>query len=444
MKKLILVLFTMLSLFLISIDRIYADSHADIKIDGQFNDWDHINKAQVGYYNMGSWTMVVSEDTLSFYIDNGNNSNISIPDKNYTLKVGNRSYDLEFNNSDGQVSVTARDINDSWRSLGNVGTGIIKKDGSKQTGEFSVPLMKLGISTANAAETTLNNPNLGPQTVTATASQINSSSSDSSNASSSSSANSSSSSSSNSNSSSASETSSSNSAEGSSTPQDSASSSSSQASPNNQTNNLGISIDGNFNDWSDKPKAPMKIEGDDDNIKYVSLLADDKNIYFYIEMRPVLSGGYVNFQPSGYELTVGNAKYFLDLNKNKTVELNEGQVKLVTLGIYNSKTDKYEKLDDHVAVTKKKITQKMGDGSTVTGEGYLFECAVPLSELKESSNMPGQTIALANKNLWTGQVNASGGSTKPIILAVVGLLIAIFSAYKYGNCKSKSWRNNTK
>jgi hypothetical protein len=61
----------------------------------------------------------------------------------------------------------------------------------------------------------------------------------------------------------------------------------------------------------------MKENGDNDNIKYVSLLTDDKNVYFYVEMKPQLSGGYTELQPSGYKLTVGGVVYDIDFNNNK-------------------------------------------------------------------------------------------------------------------------------
>ncbi|KRL36799.1 Firmicu-CTERM sorting domain-containing protein [Liquorilactobacillus uvarum] len=435
MRKWILIALTILGSFLLLMDGARADKQTDIKIDGEFNDWQSISKSQVGYYHMGNWAVAVGNEDLWIYIDNGGNSDISIPTQNYTLTVGNKSYNLVFTGSDSQLTVTARDMNNSWQSLGDVGTGIIKKDGSKQNGEFTLSLSKLGASSSGSEKTTLANSNLGSQTVTGSSVQ-SSSDSASSSAGSSSSSSSSSSSTDSSSSSSVSDTSSES--------QSSVSSSSSQANPNNQSNDLGVVIDGSFNDWDDKTKSAMKITGDNDNIKNVSLLADDKDIYFYIEMHPVLSGGYVTFQPAGYELTVGNITYYLDFNGNSTVNLDEGQTKLVKLGIYNAKDNSYVTLNDQVGVTKKKISQKMGDGSTVEGEAYVLECAVPFSALKASSNTSGQTIALANRNLWTGQVNVTGGSTGPLILAGAGLLIAGFSVYKFGVFDNKSRRKKVK
>ncbi|WP_238333981.1 Firmicu-CTERM sorting domain-containing protein [Companilactobacillus halodurans] len=102
---------------------------------------------------------------------------------------------------------------------------------------------------------------------------------------------------------------------------------------NNEKSDLGIKIDGNFDDWKDKTKHAMTIKGDDDNIKYVSFLTDGKNIYLYVLMNPKLSGGYTNFQPDGYTLTVGDKVFYISFNNHQTVTLNLNQKKAVSMNI---------------------------------------------------------------------------------------------------------------
>lgn len=59
------------------------------------------------------------------------------------------------------------------------------------------------------------------------------------------------------------------------------------ANTNNATSdNLGITIDGNFDDWQDKPMTTIKEPWDDYNIKKGSMLADANNLYLYINMSP--------------------------------------------------------------------------------------------------------------------------------------------------------------
>ena len=206
--------------------------------------------------------------------------------------------------------------------------------------------------------------------------------------------------------------------------------------PNSYVNGaLNIKIDGNFSDWDNVEKSPMVINGDNDNIKYAALVADDQNIYFYVMMHPVLSGGYTSFQPSGYDLTIGGKEFWISFNNNQTVNLDVGQKQAVSMNIYSS--DGSVDLSNQAVVAKQNIDQKMGDGSTVKGTGYVFECAVPFSKLKGISNTSGQTITLKNSNLWNGELTTTGGSTGPILLASTGVAIAGWSVYQFTRRKRK-------
>ena len=94
----------------------------------------------------------------------------------------------------------------------------------------------------------------------------------------------------------------------------------------------------------------------------------------------------------------------------------------------------------HAYVARQYLDQKMGDGSTVQGSSYVLECAVPYASLTGISDTSGQTITLANPNLWSGTIEASGGSTGPIVLASAGFVIAIAGAIKLSGFKFKRRR----
>lgn len=210
---------------------------------------------------------------------------------------------------------------------------------------------------------------------------------------------------------------------------------------NNESGDLGITIDGNFDDWADKTKQPMKFPWDNDNIKYASMLTDNDNIYLYVMMHPVLSGGYTNFQPSGYTLNVGGKTFSIDFNGNQTVKLDVGDKKAVALGIYDNSTGSYETVNDCVYVANQYINQKMGDGKTVKGTGYVFEAKIPFKDLKGISNTSGQNISLENNNLWSGKLHVTGGSTGPVVLASTGFVIAIAAVLKYSGFNFKKRRS---
>ncbi|WP_051006438.1 Firmicu-CTERM sorting domain-containing protein [Liquorilactobacillus vini] len=399
---------------------VFADnSSSAIKIDGQFDDWSGITKDTFGYYYTGNWAMVNNNTEIDVYLDNGDNGSINLSLSNYTLKIGNQTYNLFMSQNGTDLTVSAQDENDNWKTITDVGVGKLIKSGNEQKMEFNVSLAKLNQSTPVTSTITLSNSNLGSQTVTA----INSSTiSNSSSASSASSSNTTTSSSSFVSDNSSSQSTQANSS--------STASSSDSVTNTNTSGNFKIVIDGQFNDWSGITKSNMVSGNDNDNIKKAALIADDQNIYFYIAMEPVLEGGYTQLQPSGYTLTVGGISYSLDFNHNSSVSLNDGETKMISLGIYDSKTGSYVTLNGQAAVTKEKITQSLGDGSTIEGWADVVECAVPFSDLKGVSNTSGQIITLENTNLWTGKLETSGGTTHPVVLAGLGLGTALFGLWK--------------
>lgn len=201
------------------------------------------------------------------------------------------------------------------------------------------------------------------------------------------------------------------------------------ANDNNQAGDLGINIDGKFNDWTDKDKHPMKISGDNDNIKNVSFLTDSNNIYLYISMEPKLVGGYTDFQPSGYNLTVGGKIFYVSFNNNQTVNLNVGDSKAVSMNIYGADGSN-KNLSNSVYVNRQNITQnryEQGKPRPTKGTSYRFEAKIPFKDLNGISNTTGQNIKLENSTLWTGSVESSGGSTGPVLLASTGFVIALGS-----------------
>ncbi|WP_407888136.1 Firmicu-CTERM sorting domain-containing protein [Levilactobacillus sp. N40-8-2] len=408
--KRILILISTIGLFLCFGIIGHADtSTADVN-------WDNVTKTQVGYYAMHNVAMTTDSSGVNLYIDSGN-TNQSLPTTDYTLTANNRPYYITLTRNGSQVTATA--INSNWQKLGTVGSGSLMTVGTVETLILHLSFAQLGITTASG-DVTLSCSGLGSQTVsssiitnpatsildgsgvTSDPEPIDDSSKDASNSSSS------------------------NKTDDLST------------SGNNQSGNLGITIDGNFDDWADKTKHPMKITGDDDNIKYASLLTDHDNIYFYILMSPKLSGGYTNFQPSGYQLEVGGKTFYLSFNNNQTVNLDVNQKQSVSLNIYSDSAN--TNLLGHAYVARQYLDQKMGDGSTVQGSSYVLECAVPYASLTGISDTSGQTITLANPNLWSGTIEASGGSTGPIVLASAGFVIAIAGAIKLSGFKFKRRR----
>lgn len=184
-------------------------------------------------------------------------------------------------------------------------------------------------------------------------------------------------------------------------------------------NKYNISIDGNFDDWSDKPMTTVKESWDDYNIKKAALLADDNNIYFYLNMSPEHGGGYSTLQPSGYVLKVGSKTFYVTFKT--TGNLTDGATVDGTVNAWNS--------DDGGSGDLSQATMKVHRFKTANGHNDIMEAKIPLSELKVAGG--SQTITMKNDNLGSQTLTATGGSTGPVVLAGVGLTIAIGSVVTF-------------
>lgn len=184
------------------------------------------------------------------------------------------------------------------------------------------------------------------------------------------------------------------------------------------TNSYGIKIDGEFNDWSDKPQTRITVPGDDYNVKTGGLLADKNSIYFYIDMSPVQGNGYNTLQPAGYKLTVGNKIFDLTFNGGFTSGDTSmiGQKKSLTITCWSSSDNSTLDMSKAQAILSRVETKQSYDD--------IMECEILISSLKLEGTT-SQQISLTNSNLGTQTLVVNGGSTGPVVLTAIGLSIAV-------------------
>ncbi|MGQ2375947.1 Firmicu-CTERM sorting domain-containing protein [Companilactobacillus zhachilii] len=197
--------------------------------------------------------------------------------------------------------------------------------------------------------------------------------------------------------------------------------------PTNDT--TGIKIDGHFDDWKDKPITDITSGTDDYNIKHESLLADQNNIYFYVNMSPEHGHGYDTIQPSGYELTVGDKQFSLTVQNPYNLQVN--QPRKVNLQIWEDDKageGKINKVSTKADVYLNRIPISVDKG---VGQGYTeeMEFKLPLSELGITGTT-SQEITMTNRNLGDQTLHVMGGSTGPVVLAISGFAIALFAVIK--------------
>lgn len=195
---------------------------------------------------------------------------------------------------------------------------------------------------------------------------------------------------------------------------------------NSNNNNFNIVIDGKFGDWQDKPITDLTTNGDSYNIKKASLLADDKYIYFYLDMASTNGSGYNTLQTSGYLLQLAGHSFSLTFSQTFPNDANNiGNSKNITVSAWEANNPN---LSDHLISTNAIETRLKVNNSY----SDAVEMAIPYSDLGLDSTIQDSiSITIHNDNLGSQTITTTGGSTGPIFIIVIGLCISLLALIKY-------------
>lgn len=198
---------------------------------------------------------------------------------------------------------------------------------------------------------------------------------------------------------------------------------------NPANNTSGIKIDGNFDDWKDKPITDITSGTDDYNVKHESLLADQNNIYFYLDMSPEHGNGYRDMQTAGYEMTVGDRQFSLRMIDLSNLQENKPQK--VRFQIWEDDANNQGRVNKASTETVAYVNKVPINVDKRIVHGYTdeLEFKMPLSELGITGTT-SQEITMTNKTLGDQTLHVMGGSTGPVVLAISGFAIALLAVVK--------------
>lgn len=187
-----------------------------------------------------------------------------------------------------------------------------------------------------------------------------------------------------------------------------------------ETNKFGIKIDGNFDDWKDKLMTDIKNPWNGDPVKQASLLTDGKYIYYYITMSKTGRDNYP-FQVNDHQLTVGNKMHSIYIKRAYDIPAN--------------KTKKVMLVDTSGGDVPMVHSPAVIHRYVKNGKEYgTMEARISFSDLKAVPT-DAQHISIKVPLIGSTVVTAESGSTGPIVLAIVGLLIAILSFFSLPKLK---------
>ncbi|MFC6314791.1 Firmicu-CTERM sorting domain-containing protein [Lapidilactobacillus achengensis] len=388
-----------------------AQAATTITIDGEFSDWDAVPKTTTS--SKAQVAMVVSNQTLYYYmamnpsgiesaLSNGWASGSDVTSEALQLRAGNQTFSLPLTADMGTYAPPTKVgtkekvwVNVGWNTSQSAGTEgyvvAVKSDsaaGYQDVFEGSVDLSLFGLSD-NVTKFKLSGGsyNLGQYEVTATKGALTEASS-------------------------------------------SSSSSASTDAGHRYDGHPEIVIDGAFHDWDDVTKTTGEIYG---STGALAMLQFDGNLYIYVQMpkSQLNQLGWANrIQPYGYLLTIGTKKYDLTLRAadastyRDLTQLNETEK--VVMGFWPRGADYTEeqKLPAGATGYASIVPTAAGDGANQT-----FEVKIPLKAFGVGED--SQVITLSNSNLPGLSTTITGAGTNPVLLASVGLGIALLGLWQF-------------
>ncbi|KRK80173.1 Firmicu-CTERM sorting domain-containing protein [Companilactobacillus nodensis] len=352
-----------------------VDASSNVAIDGDFSDWQGVDLTDG---NNGSMAMKSDGQYVDVYVKMKNGQVPGYGDYNFT--INNKTYYVSSKNIPSnvdagdakQVTFNGGDWNEGDQ-YGQVATGYVSNVDGSNVAEFRVDLSKFNLpDSAVGQKVSMSNPNVGGDSVSTTVDAVNG---DTSNA--------------------GVITDKGDTNSKGDTPTD--------ANADNTNDNLNINIDGKYQDWKN-----MKLSEGYNG--YTAMVSDGNYVYVYVKMK------YGNFPGYGdYNFDIGGKKVYVWSSEDTNVASGQTKTISFTGGDYN---------EGHQYGT-------VGNGYiTNDGKNNIGEFRVDLTKFK-ISNMAGQTITMYNPNIGDGsKVTAAGGSTGPILISGVGVLIAGFGYIK--------------
>ncbi|MFD1417717.1 Firmicu-CTERM sorting domain-containing protein [Companilactobacillus keshanensis] len=350
-----------------------ADS-STITIDGKFSDWKNINLIE-GYN--GYTGMVSDGQYVNVYVKMKNGQ---VPGHgDYIFNVDGKDYHVWTNDISGdvaegdakQITLTGGSDYDGTQ-YGTVGNGYVSTVDGKSVAEFKIDLSKFDLPDSDVGkQISMKNSNIGSDEVTTIVNSVGGKD-----------------------------------AVGTvdgKADKNEKGDTPTNANANNTNDNLNINIDGKYQDW----KNIQLTEGYNG---YTAMVSDGHYVYVYVKMKYGNVPGYgdYNFDISGKKVYVWTKEI------PSTLAANETKAVSFTAGDYNE-DNKYG---------------TVGNGYvTNDGKNNIGEFRIDLSKL-DVSTMGGQTITMYNPNIGNEKVTTSGGSTGPLLISGVGVLIAGFGYVK--------------
>lgn len=169
---------------------------------------------------------------------------------------------------------------------------------------------------------------------------------------------------------------------------------------------VGITIDGNYDDWADKPHTHIQYPWDSGNNYHLgALFRDAEYVYLHIRMSP---NGYSQFNGYNYRFTTDGKEHYVLAVPPDGTSISEGNTSLV-IRRQNGYTI---------------INGASGVVTRTAGQPDEWELRIPLSFFDKNHYDQIRTITFYCSNIGPQELIATGTPTLPFVIAGTGLILA--------------------
>lgn len=178
-----------------------------------------------------------------------------------------------------------------------------------------------------------------------------------------------------------------------------------------------ITIDGNYEDWADKPHSQMSYSWDTNNNYHSgAIFRDETYVYLHIRMSPT---GYTQFNGNNYHFMADDKELYVQVETINNANIVNGNNQLVV-----RRQNGYQIIDDATGY----LTHN-------SGQPDEWEIRIPLEAFPGAvKNI--RTITFECSNLGEQVLSAKGTPTLPYLIAGGGLVIAV-AGYQINRRKRK-------
>ncbi len=188
---------------------------------------------------------------------------------------------------------------------------------------------------------------------------------------------------------------------------------------------VGITIDGNYSDWDDKPHSKIQYGWDTSNNYHSGALYRDADyVYLHVRMSPT---SYTKFNGSDYHFIVDGQDIAVAVVTPEGESIHAGNTNLIVRN-QNGYT---------------LIPQSSGVLTTTSGEPDEWEIKIPLSFFSSSPETI-RSIEFYTSNLGPQHLIATGTSTAPYALAGLGFAAAAGGILTTGKFRQKKFLRGKK